>query len=183
MIPFANFFQDASREARYVILRLFGVQTSQRKVALATVAISLGGGISEEIFFRGFLFSLMYKSLGGMGALIISSLAFAVARFPVFGTNVILEFLYGVILALVFTTSGNNSLVPIVLHTVYDFFSIFLTWKLNSADLRERFFNEKTAELTNESLEDPFLFKEISHSVTDSCYPYCYPNPYCYQYL
>lgn len=174
-MPFANFFQDASREAKYAILRLFGKKTSQREVALATAAISLGGGISEEIFFRGFLFSLMSKSFGEMEALIVSSFVFAVAHFPVFGTNMILEFLYGSLLALLFTTSGNNLLVPILVHTVYDFFSIFFTWKVNSTDLRERFFNEKTAELTKKSLEDPFLFREISQSVTSGCYPVCYP--------
>jgi hypothetical protein len=172
--PFANFFQDASREAKYANLRLFGKRTSQREVALATAAISLGGGISEEIFFRGFQF------LCGMVALIISSLVFAVAHFPACGTNVILEFLYGFILALVFTTSGNNLVIPIVLNEVLSFFSIFLKWKLNSADLRERFFNEKTAGLTNKSLEDPFLFREISQSVTDGCYPYPYPGFYPY---
>ena len=160
-----SFLHTSTKASNLAILRLFGRKSPNYIVALGTALVAFGGGISEEIFFRGFCYTVIANAFGDMKALLASSLIFAAAHFFVFKTNVITEFFYGIVLALLFTTRGYNLFVPMVAHVLHDFFFMFVTWKYNSRKLRECAIAAKTEELSRQVTNDPFLFQSTSRTV------------------
>ena len=160
-----DYMRPSTRAANLAILRLFGRKTPDRMVAMSTSVVAFGSGISEEIFFRGFCYTVIAKAFGDMKALLASSLIFATAHYFVFKTNLVTEFIYGILLALLFTTSGYNLCVPIVAHVLHDFFFMFITWKHNARKLGEFAIAAKTDELSRQVSNDPSLFQATSRKV------------------
>ena len=161
-------FRNLIGDSNLTILKLFGRKSEDKDVALAAAVTAISSGISEEVFFRGFCYTVIANAFGDMKALIASSSIFALAHFAVFRSNPVAEFFYGMLLALLFTTSGYNLFVPIVAHSLHNFFHLFVTWKYNSSTLCERVITAKTANLSNEVSKDPLLFQSTSRTVSTS---------------
>lgn len=85
--------------------------------------LALLAGVCEELFFRGFL-QPWIESIGGpMSGLIGSNLLFALAHF-ITQTYALLAGLMGIYLGLLLDAGEQrNLLIPIVVHTAYDFFA------------------------------------------------------------
>ena len=88
--------------------------------------IALLAGICEELFFRGFL-QPWIESIGGTTlGLIGSNLIFALAHF-ITQAYALLAGLMGTYLGLLLDASGQrNLLIPMVVHTLYDFFALLI---------------------------------------------------------
>ena len=132
-------FQEISLDTKVFVLRLFGRTTPLPTVTIASSLLSLGAGLSEELFFRGFLFILIQNYLGGqVPAYIISSSLFGLAHTPVFGANAALEAFFGGFFAFSFVYSGYNLGVPIAAHALYDFTTILITWWFASKEIQSK---------------------------------------------
>jgi membrane protease YdiL (CAAX protease family) len=103
-----------------------------------SLLISVAAGICEEVAFRGFVYNAIWQTSGETAALLLSSLAFGLAHFPVFGASTFLEVLFGLVFAMSYKLSGYNLFVPIVVHVVYDFVVLFVTWLGSTAEFKRR---------------------------------------------
>jgi len=104
-----------------------------------SLLISMAAGICEEVAFRGFVYNAIWQTSGETTALLLSSLAFGLATdFPVFGASTYLEVLFGLVLAMSYKLSRYNLFVPIVVHVVYDFVVLFVTWLGSTAEFKRR---------------------------------------------
>lgn len=85
--------------------------------------LALLAGVCEELFFRGFLQPWMESISGPISGLIGSNLLFALAHF-ITPTYALLAGLIGGYLGLLLDAGEQrNLLIPIIVHTVYDFFA------------------------------------------------------------
>jgi membrane protease YdiL (CAAX protease family) len=76
-----KFFQTVNRDTRIFALRSLGRNTSYPVAAFASALTSLGAGISEEVFFRGFCWSLIVGAFHNEYlALALSSALFGLAH-------------------------------------------------------------------------------------------------------
>jgi len=103
-----------------------------------SLVISVAAGICEEIAFRGFVYSAIWQTSGETAALLLSSLAFGLAHYPVFGASTFLELLFGLVFATSYKISGFNLFVPILVHIVYDFIVLFVTWLASTSEFKRR---------------------------------------------
>ena len=135
-------------------------------------------GISEEFFFRGFVTSLIANYTSMPSALAASSVIFGFARYFIFGTvsilgKLVLFFLpYAVLMtdktggyfAYTFWASGYNLAVPIIVHTLYKFVSMYGTWYYASMEIKEEL--KVTKESVRQMLsKEPEMFREICRKV------------------
>jgi hypothetical protein len=75
---------------------------------------------------------------GPFAAAALSSMLFGLAHSPLFGFSSLVEGTLGGGFALAYWCSGRNLLVPILVHTMYDFGALFLTWLSASKDIEAR---------------------------------------------
>jgi len=86
------------------------------------VAIAVAAGVGEELLFRGVLQPLLVEWTGLFLALIISNVLFGMAHL-VTRTYALIAATVGLYLGVVFAVT-DNLLVPIVVHSLYDFIAL-----------------------------------------------------------
>lgn len=131
-------FRSIALDTRIFILRLIGRNTSIPGALGTATLLSLGAGVSEELVFRGVLFSFICGLFGPLPAYVFSSVLFGLAHSPVFGANVVLEAIFGAFFAYSYVSSDYNLAVPMGIHFIYDFITIMITWWNSSRDLRQK---------------------------------------------
>lgn len=131
-------FRSIQRNTRIFTLYLLGRRTSTPLAAVVAMLISGTAAFSEECAFRGFLFTILGRTFGLPAALIGSSVLFGLAHFQQCESNVLTASLLGATFGYAYHLSGYNIAVPIAVHTLYDFATLFVTWMLASADLRQK---------------------------------------------
>ena len=88
----------------------------------ALAVVSFLAGVGEEALFRGVLLSVVAQWLGGLGALVATSVLFGLAHIVTPG--------YAVVAALVGAYLGGlallhqNILIPMLVHAIYDFVAL-----------------------------------------------------------
>ena len=70
--------------------------------------------------------------------MVLSSIIFGLVHFPLWGANAIIESIYGAVLGFSFWYTDYNLAVPIAIHTMYDFATLFFTWLSSRNDLKMR---------------------------------------------
>lgn len=130
--------REIARDTKIFTLRVLGRGTQPLVAAGVALLLSLTAGFSEEVAFRGFVFLSLDQSVGQISALIVSSVIFGFAHFPIYGSSTLLECFFGGVFAYGYYASGYNLAVPIAAHTMYDFATMFLTWSIASADFKKR---------------------------------------------
>lgn len=115
--------------------------------------------------FRGYLFTTVNNFFGQPAAYIVSSAIFGLAHSPVFGTNAFVEALFGGFFAFTYVYSGYNLAVPIAVHTLYDFFTIFLTWYFASQDIQNKIRQLKQGSLLKLSSADTIQFETLTKAI------------------
>mmetsp|Transcript_24778 Transcript_24778/g.41388 ORF Transcript_24778/g.41388 Transcript_24778/m.41388 type:complete len:377 (+) Transcript_24778:52-1182(+) len=131
-------FQDIARDTRVFTLRILGRASNPLVAAVVALLISMAAGYSEEICFRGFLFDSLSQNFGDVSASVASSVAFGMLHAPLFGSSILVEAVLGAVLCYSYVASGYNIAVPIAVHTMFDFFTLFLTWFITTMDLKTR---------------------------------------------
>lgn len=121
IIPWAP-LRAMSRDTSIFALRLLGRRSSPWTAMAVSLLISVAAGICEEIAFRGFVYNAIWQTSGETAALLLSSLAFGLAHFPVFGASTFMELLFGLVFAL----------------SYYDFVVLFVTWLGSTAEFTRR---------------------------------------------
>src|SRR5205085_12118606 len=94
----------------------------QRGTLLDLAAISVLAGFGEEMLFRGVLQDLLSRWLGPWPALAFASVLFGLLHL-ITPTYAVLAALMGAYLGWLYARTGNL-LVPIMTHTLYDFFAL-----------------------------------------------------------
>lgn len=91
-----EFAKEINRSTKLACVRMLGRTSSYVIAASTALVLSVSTGISEEMFFRGFLFPLFDNFAGPLVATIASSLIFGIAHFPfTLGPPAIVETLIG----------------------------------------------------------------------------------------
>jgi membrane protease YdiL (CAAX protease family) len=127
--------------------------------------IGLCLAFSEEILFRGFTINVIQAYSSATTAAIASSIIFGMAHYPfTFGATALFEGILGGFFAFAYYFSGFNLAVPILLHLLYDFSTLFGTWLYASRDLNRNLAiaDEKVRLLPS---EDPKRFNEMCRTV------------------
>jgi hypothetical protein len=147
-----------------------------------SLLISVAAGICEEVAFRGFVYNAIWQTSGETTALLLSSLAFGLAvDFPVFGASTYLELLFGLVLAMSYKLSGFNLFVPIVVHVVYDFVVLFVTWLGSTAEFKRRI-DEMERDILTVPADTPLppqidiLARLVMLACFPSIHPYIHPS-------
>jgi membrane protease YdiL (CAAX protease family) len=173
-----QFAKEVERNSGVFTLRLLGRSTHSVAAAFTTLLLSVASGInstkyyelnsalilhvafSEEIFFRGYSINVIQAYSDVTTAAIATSIIYGLAHFPfTFGATAIFEGVLGAFYAFAFYYSGFNLAVPILLHLLYDFSTLFVTWYNASRDLnRNLAIAEKIRLLPS---EDPKRFDEM----------------------
>jgi membrane protease YdiL (CAAX protease family) len=166
-LPF-EFCLRIALDTRVFVLRIIGQSTSVPTALCVAALLSAGAGLSEELVFRGILFSFVEAFFGPGPAYIISSILFGLAHSPVFGANVVLEAFFGAFFAFSYVQSGYNLAVPVAVHTMYDFATIFVTWLVASQDLRSRIFKIREGNLLHLGSDDPKHFEALTKAVFET---------------
>ena len=92
--------------------------------------VAIMSGIGEELLFRGVLQTSITQGFGGetrglVIGIFLTSLLFGLVH-PINILYVVVCFIIGIYLGLIFVLSGNNLVVPIIVHAFYNFI-LFLT--------------------------------------------------------
>ena len=114
-------------------------------------------GVSEELFFRGFLLNLIGHFSNPELGLLLSSVLFGLAHNPLWGPNTYIETFLGGVFGYAYITSGNNLFVPLFVHILYDFATFFLTWYMGKMELNDQIksaINKQVLVLKNMSIND-----------------------------
>lgn len=93
-------------------------------------AVSIGGGVSEELLFRGFLFyylSMYVPHINNVEKILLTSLLFGVAHLYQGWRGVAATGIAGVVLASLYVLSGSL-LLPIVLHATGNMRAVLIFW-------------------------------------------------------
>ena len=160
--------QKIRKDTQIYVLKLLGQDDSLKGTLVAialSFAVSFAAGFTEEALFRGQLLPFISTWLNShfpltidpalvlnspfpsfdIISLIVTSIVFGLLHFPTFGLSAIIEIVLGGAFGLSFLASGGNILIPILIHTVYDFVTIFGSWKKALDELHqaeERSLNE-----------------------------------------
>jgi len=144
-------FQDMFMDTKLFVLRILGFSTNIVSAITLSALLSTGAAISEEVFFRGLLFTIIAPIFGLWPALIISSLSFGFAHFPKLGApQQVIETILGGIFGYAFILSGYNLAVPIAIHATYDFITIMVTWGLANQDFKVQMSDALTEHLNRQ---------------------------------
>lgn len=109
-------------------LFIIGRSPSVLRAMLVSFLISLTAAISEEVFFRGFVYQAIEAASNTPIAVFASAGIFGFAHFPLNVSNALLEAILGGAFSVAYGATGNNIAVPIAMHFVYDFLTIFIAW-------------------------------------------------------
>lgn len=139
----SEYFKGVSRDSQAFSLFLLGRNSNSLQAILGALLLSFSAGFAEEIFFRGFLMQILENGIGFSAAFVISSLFFGLAHFPIFSANMVLESCISGCFAAAYWYSGNNIVVPIVMHTVYDLLTILSSWYVGRNTLNRYVEDEK----------------------------------------
>ncbi|HXY37304.1 MAG TPA: CPBP family intramembrane glutamic endopeptidase [Planctomycetaceae bacterium] len=94
---------------------------------LLWLAVVVGAPLTEEFFFRGFLFVGLWKSrLGGIGAILVTSLLWAATHTQYTLTSIVSIFALGLVLGYARIRTGSL-VVPIAMHSLTGFLAILET--------------------------------------------------------
>jgi hypothetical protein len=85
---------------------------------LRVLAVAIAAGIGEEILFRGFLQGSLEQALGPVGGIVAASVVFGLAH-AISPAYAVIAAIMGLYLGCVWRI-GDNLLVPITVHAVYD---------------------------------------------------------------
>lgn len=157
--------QTIHRDTQYFTLMLFGRTTKPAIAILFAALISTFAGVCEEIFFRGFVFTAISNTFNPETALVISSGIFGLAHFPVWGADAFIESILGGYLGYSYLYSGFNLAVPIIVHTLYDFFTLIITWNFAREDLTRRLQIATKEEVKALLSMDPKTFERLSRRI------------------
>lgn len=94
MVPWRP-FQKLTNGTRFFVLRMLGRETNAITAAFIAAIVSLGAAISEETMFRGLILPTLANAFTPSFGLAISSLAFGLAHYPVWGSSTAIETLLG----------------------------------------------------------------------------------------
>jgi membrane protease YdiL (CAAX protease family) len=141
-----KFFREVSRDSQAFSLFLLGRNTAFLKASLVAFLFSLSAGFAEEILFRGVLFQAVEQAFGLPLALLVSSIGFGLAHFPIFSANMLLEASIGLAFGIGYWYSGKNIVIPIAMHTVYDLVTILSSWYVGMRALKH-FINDEEARM------------------------------------
>ena len=157
------------RNTKTFSLRLLGYSTTPIIASFTAFVLSFCAGLSEEIFFRGFLFSVLQKYSNLWTAWLGSAIIFGLAHYPfILGPQAVFETFLGLYFAFVYWFSGYNLAIPILVHTIYDFVTLFGTWIFTAKQLQHNI--AKATERTKlMPINEPELFKETCRLVR-KCY-------------
>ena len=160
------------RNTKTFTLRLLGYATSPIVAFVTAGILSFCAGLSEEIFFRGFLFSFIEQYSNLPIAWIGSAMIFGLAHYPFFlGPQAIFEFFLGLYFTFVYWISGYNLVIPILVHAIYDFITLFGTWLFTSKTLQENIM--KATERTKlMPVNEPELFRDTCQLVLHQLFKY-----------
>lgn len=166
-----------SRDTSIFALRLLGRRSSPWTAMAVSLLISVAAGICEEVAFRGFVYNAIWQTSGETAALLLSSLAFGLAHFPVFGASTFLELLFGLVFAMSYKLSGFNLFVPIVVHVVYDFVVLFVTWLGSTAEFKRRI-DEMEWDILTVPADTPLppQIDILARLVMFACHPSIHPS-------
>ena len=160
------FFEGLYRDTKYFALHLLGKNSNVLPAAGTSFLVSASSSIAEELFFRGFLFQYLDSMFHSpILSLLASSGLFGLAHFPVFGANAFVEAILGGAFGFSYMYSDYNLAVPIALHGLYDFGTLFFTWLTVSSDLRKRMLQAKETEMSESASRDPYQINTISRIV------------------
>jgi hypothetical protein len=95
-----------------------------------------------------------------------SSIIVSCHRQPVFGADALVEAVLGGIFGYIYILSGYNLVVPIIVHSVYDFATIFFTWLSASSDLKQRFSAAVKYQPSEQIFDDPYKIESLSRAVS-----------------
>ncbi|MCJ7728203.1 MAG: CPBP family intramembrane metalloprotease [Actinobacteria bacterium] len=118
----------------FLMNSLFGIENPESKIEILVgnrsissnillVVVAVIGPFSEEVFFRGFLYSAFKKSWGVNVALLLSSFLFAIVHLQLY--SFIPLIIIGWLLAYLFEKT-KSLLMPIFLHGVYNLILILI---------------------------------------------------------
>mmetsp|Transcript_18642 Transcript_18642/g.31263 ORF Transcript_18642/g.31263 Transcript_18642/m.31263 type:complete len:191 (-) Transcript_18642:897-1469(-) len=163
-----SFFQDISFNTRFLSLLLLGRASNSLIAFIAALVISVAAGYAEEICFRGFLFNSLTHSFGAVSAAVATSALFGLLHAPLLGPSTVAQMLLGAVCCYSYVASDYNIAVPIVVHALYDFMTIFPSWLLASKDLKTRIQRAENGiggELTQSSSLSDALKNTTTYSV------------------
>jgi len=125
-------------ETKNYTLYLFGRSPPLLNALLVSLIVAASSGITEEMFFRGFVFQVMEKNSFTSFAVFASAAIFGLAHFPQKDkANAFLEACLGGMLAVAYGACNYNIAVPIVMHGFYDFLTIVITWIESNNELKQ----------------------------------------------
>jgi membrane protease YdiL (CAAX protease family) len=136
--------------------------------AIVALLISITTGITEEFAFRGFLLPALSSAFGLPVAYAVSSAAFGLAHYPQFGFNAGVEALLGWVFAYSYVSSGYNIAVPIAVHALYDFATLFLSWLAATRSLKRRMRQAEEQLRGQQDLPLPDEIEFIARAVSSS---------------
>jgi membrane protease YdiL (CAAX protease family) len=114
---FSSLMHVNSQKDSQPIMQLFeGVSEPTRKIPIILLAIVIAP-LAEEFFFRGFLYGVLKHYAGGLPALLLSGVAFAVIHLHL--PSLLPLFLLACVLTLAYELSGSL-LVPMAMHALFN---------------------------------------------------------------
>lgn len=116
-----DMLKKANRETKFALLNLFGLNSSPITVFAVITFISGVCSFGEEVFYRGFLLTFLSNLLTPPVAIAASSIAYGIFHYPR-GVNSLGQMGLGAVYAAATFLSGSL-VVPIVAHTMFDFFT------------------------------------------------------------
>jgi membrane protease YdiL (CAAX protease family) len=116
-----DMIMKANRETKFALLNLFGLNSSPFTVAAVATFLAGVTAFGEEVFYRGFLLTVLSNFLTPPVGIAASSILFGFLHYPR-GVNSLGQMGLGAIYSAAAFFSGSL-VVPIVAHTMFDFFT------------------------------------------------------------
>ena len=136
-------------------LYLLGIHSDLDQASWVSYIVSCGASISEELFFRGFLFQLILQLTNEpMIALVTTAALSGITHFPLGSTKAGMEALLGGAYGFTYIYSGYNLAVPIGIHGLYDCGVILVTWIIAVTSLRKEIRQIKESEPLESTIDD-----------------------------
>lgn len=159
--------KKANRETKFALLNLFGLNSSPITVLAVTTFLCGVTAFGEEVFYRGFLLTLLSNLLTPPIGIAASSVLFGLFHYPK-GLNSVRQVALGAIYAAATFFSGGL-VVAIVTHTMFDFFTTIFPLYIARRDVKERIDNENQRwnELKMKTLSEEDKIQAISRIIFD----------------
>lgn len=121
---------DAQRELNTKMISLFLNYPGISNLILMILMIGVGAGLTEELFFRGFLLHFIKNWFRSVWVAIVLS-GFIFSLFHANAYDFIPIWMVGIILGFIYTKTGDLKL-NIYLHAIYNSFQVILTYMYNN---------------------------------------------------